>query len=93
MRVCMEGTTLFQGGFEAAADACRQAQGPVMLTRNGEPELVVMEAEAFWRWEKLLNLREELLAVRESRLEGVRGYTISETAAMMRRAMEGSKPI
>ena len=88
MGVCMEGTTLFRGGFEAAAEACRQAQGPVILTRNGVPELVVLEAEAFRRREKLLDLREELLAVRESRLEGAGGYTVSETAAMMRRAIE-----
>ena len=36
---------------------------PVFLTKNGEGDLVVMDIETFNRREKMLKLREELLAV------------------------------
>ena len=39
---------------------------------------MVMDIEAFTRREKMLKLREELLAVEEDRLAGRRGYTPDE---------------
>lgn len=47
-------------------------------------EFAVMEAEWFRRREKMLDLREELLAVREGRLEGAKD--------MMHQAVEDHKP-
>lgn len=41
---------------------------------------------------KMLDLREELLAVREGRLEGAKEYTVNEVAAMMHQAVEDHKP-
>lgn len=55
-------------------------------------EFAVMEAEWFRRREKMLDLREELLAVREGRLEGAKEYTVNEVAAMMYQAVEDHKP-
>lgn len=48
------------------------------LTKNGEGDLVVMDIEAFTRREKMLKLREELLAVEEDRLTGRMGCTPDE---------------
>ena len=48
------------------------------LTKNGEGDLVVMDIEAFTRREKMLRLREELLAVEEDRLAGRAGTTPDE---------------
>ena len=47
-----------------------------------------MDIETFNRREKMLHLREELLAVEEDRLHGVRGYTVDEVAAMMNSVIE-----
>ena len=49
-----------------------------LLTKNGEGDLVVMDIETFERREKMLKLREELLAVEEDRLAGRTGYTLDE---------------
>lgn len=51
---------------------------PGFLTKNGEGDLVAMDIETYNRREKLLKLREELLAVEEDRLEGRAGCTLDE---------------
>ncbi|HWQ74766.1 MAG TPA: type II toxin-antitoxin system Phd/YefM family antitoxin [Syntrophomonas sp.] len=61
--------------YNEIADLCRATGKPVYLTKNGEGDLVVMDIEAFARREKMLKLREELLAVAEDRLAGCGGTT------------------
>lgn len=74
--------------YNEIAELCRKTAEPVFLTKNGEGDLVVMDIETFNRREKMLKLREELLAVEEDRAAGVAGYTIDEVAAMMQNAIE-----
>ena len=62
--------------YNEIADLCRKTQAPVYLTKNGEGDLVVMDIESFTQREKLLELRENLLAVEEDRAMGRRGCTI-----------------
>jgi tagatose-1,6-bisphosphate aldolase non-catalytic subunit AgaZ/GatZ len=50
----------------------------VYLTKNGEGDLVVMDIDTFTRREKMLKLREELLAVEEDRMAGRTGVTPDE---------------
>jgi len=50
----------------------------VYLTKNGEGDIVVMDVESFARREKMLRLREELLAVEEDRIAGRVGVTPDE---------------
>ena len=57
---------------------CKSTGEPVYLTKNGEDDLVVMDIESFTRREKILKLREELLAVEEDRLAGRTGTTPDE---------------
>ena len=59
-------------------ELCRKSQAPVYLTKNGEGDLVIMDIESFTRREKMLELRENLLAVEEDRAMGRRGCTIEE---------------
>ena len=59
--------------YNEIADLCRSTGEPVYLTKNVEGDLVVMDIEAFARREKMLKLREELLAVEEGRLAGRAG--------------------
>ena len=64
--------------YNEIADLCRTTQEPVFLTKNGEGDLVVMDVETFTRREKMLRLREELLAVEEDRIAGRIGVTPDE---------------
>jgi prevent-host-death family protein len=73
--------------YNEIAELCRRTKEPVFLTKNGEGDLVVMDIETYSRREKMLKLREELLAVEEDRLHGAKGYTVDEVAAMMRDAI------
>jgi hypothetical protein len=58
------------------------------LTKNGEGDLVVMDIEAFSRREKMLKLREELLAVHEDRLAGRAGVTVDELDSYLDRIID-----
>lgn len=57
---------------------CKKTGEPVYLTKNGEGDLVVMDIEAFARKEKMLELREQLLAVEEDRMAGIKGLSVAE---------------
>lgn len=64
--------------YNEIAELCRKTQTPVYLTKNGEGDLVVMDIESFTRREKMLQLRENLLAVEEDRAMGRNGCTIDQ---------------
>ena len=76
--------------YNEISELCKKTSEPVFLTKNGEGDLVVMDLETFNRREKLLKLREELLAVEEDRLNGSEGYSVSQVAQMMRSAIKGA---
>ena len=64
--------------YNEIADLCRTTQEPVYLTKNGEGDIVVMDVESFGRREKMLKLREELLAIEVDRISGRTGVTPDE---------------
>ena len=74
--------------YNEIADMCRKTAEPVFLTKNREGDLVVMDIGTYNRWEKMLKLREELLAVEEDRMRGSKGYSVEEVTAMMRSAIK-----
>ena len=74
--------------YNEISDLCKKSGEPVFLTKNGEGDLVVMDIETFSRREKMLKLREELLAVEEDRRRGSEGRSVDEVAAMMRSAIK-----
>ena len=47
-----------------------------------------MDMETYNRREKMLKLREDLLAVEEDRVRGNKGYSVSEVSEMMRAAIK-----
>ncbi len=75
--------------YNEIADMCRQTEEPVFLTKNGEGDLVVMDIETYNRREKLLKLREKLLAVEEDRMRGSRGCTLDELDAYLDEIIAG----
>lgn len=74
--------------YNEIAELCKKTGEPLYLTKNGEGDLVVMDINAFAKREKMLHLREELLAVEEDRLHGSTGYSIEEVADLMNQAIE-----
>lgn len=74
--------------YNEIAEQCRKTADPVFLTKNGEGDLVVMDIGTYNRREKMLMLREELLAVEEDRMRGSKGYSVDEAAAKMRNAIK-----
>ena len=64
--------------YNEIAALCKTSGEPVYLTKNGEGDLVVMDLDTFTRREKMLKLREELLAVEEDRIAGRTGVTPDE---------------
>lgn len=44
---------------------------------------IVMDIEVYSRREKMLKLREELLAAEEDRIRGRKGYTVDEASDML----------
>ena len=74
--------------YNEIAEQCRKTGEPVFLTKNGEGDLVVMDIETYNRREKMLKLWEELLAVEEDRMNGNKGYSVAEVAAMMRSVIQ-----
>lgn len=74
--------------YNEIAEQCRKTEEPVFLTKNGEGDLVVMDIGTYNRREKMLKLREKLLAVEEERMRGSKGYSVDEVAAMMRSAVK-----
>ena len=68
--------------YNEIADMCRKTEEPVFLTKNGEGDLVVMDIGTYNRREKMLKLREELLAVEDDRMRGSK-----EVTAMIRNAI------
>lgn len=69
--------------YNEIADICRKTAEPIFLTKNGEGDLVVMDIETYNRREKMLKLREELLAVEEDRLAGISGCSLDELDAYL----------
>ncbi len=69
--------------YNEIADLCKKTEEPVFLTKNGEGDLVVMDIETYNRREKMLKLREELLAVEEDRLAGRTGCSPDELEAYL----------
>ena len=77
--------------YNEIVDLCRTTQEPVYLTKNGEGDIVVMDIESFVRREKMLRLREELLAVEEDRIAGRTGISPDELEVYLDDIIDGAE--
>ncbi len=75
--------------YNEIAALCKSSGEPVYLTKNGEGDLVVMDIKAFVRREKMLKLREELLAVEEDRLAGRAGINTDDLDKYLEAIIDG----
>lgn len=74
--------------YNEISTLCKQTGEPVYLTKNGEGDLVVMDTESFSRKEKMLKLREQLLAVEEDRISGIKGVSLNELESALDKIIE-----
>lgn len=64
--------------YNEISELCKKTKEPVFLTKNGEGDLVVMDIETYNQREKMLKLREELIAAEEECLHGGKLYSLDE---------------
>ncbi|MDY4611526.1 MAG: type II toxin-antitoxin system prevent-host-death family antitoxin [Sphaerochaetaceae bacterium] len=69
-------SAVIRQNYNDIAQLCKDSGEPVYLTKNGEGDLVVMDIEAFEQREKMLDLREKLLSVKEDRVSGKPGCSL-----------------
>ena len=69
---------IIRQNYNEISEECKKTKEPIYLTKNGEGDLVVMDNESFNRREKMLQLREDLLAVEEDRMAGRIGVEIDD---------------
>jgi len=76
-----------RNGYREISELCKETNEPVHLTVNGEGDLVVMDITAFYRRQRQLDVREQLLAVEADRLRGAADIpatdVITEARAMI----------
>lgn len=63
------------------SNKCKELGEPIVITKDGKPELVVMSFDAYQRHENLLKLKERLI---EAELEG-KYYTLEELDASLKK--------
>ncbi len=80
-------SAVIRNNYNEISTFCKTSGEPVYLTKNGEGDLVVINIEAYERREKMLLLREQLVAAEEDRLLGKKGYSIDELDDMLDNAI------
>ena len=78
INVIIKPSAAIRQNYNEISNLCRASKEPVYLTKNGEGDLVVMDIESFTQRVKMLELREELLAIEEDRLIGRTGISVDE---------------
>ena len=70
-----------RNGYKEISQLCKTTNEPVHLTVNGEGDLVVMDIAAFYRRERQLSIKEQLLHAEAERLLGIPDYPAHEVIA------------
>lgn len=77
-------STSIRQDYNSFSKYCHQLDEPVVLTRNGEADLVVMSHEAFRRMEVRIELQSKLLIAEKQIAEGAELIEHDEVVARMR---------
>lgn len=68
----------FNANYDLFVKLCEITSEPLKLTKEGKPDLIVMNAEAYARKKKVLDLREKLLKINEDDDFDVKGISLAE---------------
>ena len=84
-------STTIRQDYNGFSKYCHNLDEPVILTRNGEADLVVMSHEAFRRMEARIKLQSKLLVAEKQLAEGELLLEHEEVVARMRRKIDAAK--
>jgi len=84
-------STKIRQDYNGFSKFCHELDEPVVLTRNGEADLVVMSHEAFRRMEARIKLQSKLLVAEKQIAEGEQLIEHDEIMARMRRKIDAAK--
>jgi len=74
----IKSSATIRNNYNEIANLCKETSQPVYLTKNGEGDLVVMDIKAFEKRQRDLKIAEDLVQIRNSRMNGAKTYTIDE---------------
>ncbi|SCW77170.1 Antitoxin Phd_YefM, type II toxin-antitoxin system [Paenibacillus tianmuensis] len=78
-------STTIRQDYNGFSKFCHEIDEPVVLTRNGEADLVVMSHEAFRRMEARIKLQAKLLVAEKQVAEGAELLDHDQVMANLRR--------
>lgn len=84
-------STTIRQDYNGFSRLCHELDEPVVLTRNGEADLVVMSHEAFRRMEARIKLQSKLLVAEKQIAGGEQLIDHDEAVARMRRKIDAAK--
>lgn len=84
-------STTIRHDYNGFSKLCHELDEPVVLTRNGEADLVVMSYEAFRRMQARVQLQSKLLVAEKQVAEGAQLIEHDEVMARMRRKINAAK--
>jgi PHD/YefM family antitoxin component YafN of YafNO toxin-antitoxin module len=84
-------STTIRQDYNGFSKYCHELDEPVILTRNGEADLVVMSHEAFRRMEARIKLQSKLLIAEKQVAEGEQLIEHDQVVANMRRKLNAAK--
>jgi len=84
-------STTIRQDYNGFSKFCHEIDGPVVLTRNGEADLVVMSHEAYVKMEARIKLQSKLLIAEKQVAEGEQLLDHDQVIARMRRKINAVK--
>ncbi len=84
-------STTIRQDYHGFSKFCHEIDEPVILTRNGEADLVVMSYETFRRMEARIKLQAKLMTAEKQVAEGAKLIEHDEVMAIMRRKIDAAK--
>ncbi|MBS3983588.1 MAG: type II toxin-antitoxin system Phd/YefM family antitoxin [Dethiobacter sp.] len=84
-------STSIRQDYNGFSKLCHELDEPVVLTRNGEADLVVMSYEAFRRMDARIKLQSKLLVAEKQVAEGTPLYDHDEVMANVRRKINAAR--
>ncbi|GAA0136303.1 hypothetical protein YSY43_31440 [Paenibacillus sp. YSY-4.3] len=84
-------STTIRQDYNGFSKYCHEIDEPVILTRNGEADLVVMSHEAFRRMEARIKLQSKLIVAEQQVAEGADLMEHDQVMARMRRKINAAE--
>ena len=88
MSILIKPSASIRNNYNEISALCKETREPVILTKNGEGDLVVLDLDTFESMRAALDLREKMDMVEEARESGTRDVKARDTIEHMREAIK-----